>query len=250
MDDDEMDCLAEALLNNTSLEGLQVEDNNLGPQSLSYLSHVLQTNTKLTSLSLEGNNLTQGPKQLKLSHQILQEDSFTDPTTTQLYQHNGITDFAQALAANTTLMHLNLSGCNLTPQAATLLADAIDQNRHVIMVDISRNPAIPHRTLKRITQKLKQNYQQFQQERVEEFRERKFMKENYEFKRERENLRKENFEVIEAVKNDVFRLQKLKERMFFEEREKNQKEKDIMMKKLFKDAQLRAMKKKRKKKSG
>jgi hypothetical protein len=241
MDDDEMDCLTEALLDNVNLEVLQVEDNNLGPASLGFLANVLSKNSNLSSLSLEGNNLTRDKTvPITMCDTRLKEMDMYNPFYFQ--------KFADSLTSNSNLVYLNLANCNLMPKCGRILSEALEKNTSIIMVDLSRNPLLDSRDLIKIQAKLKKNFEHYKAERLEEYQERKYMRENYQSKRQKEKVLRDNNQVANRIRNKVKFEQEQKELMYMEEKEKLRREREIQIKKLDKDARIRGMKKKRKKK--
>ena len=78
------------LLSNTSLRKLELEGNNIGPESAYYFARALKVNKTLKYLDLESNNLT------------------TDGT-----DFSGVTEFFTFLPINNTLLSLNLANNGL-----------------------------------------------------------------------------------------------------------------------------------------
>lgn len=241
MDDDEMDCLAEALLNNASLEVLQVEDNNLGPPSLGFLASVLGRNTSLSSLSLEGNNLTNFSSLPAQDNERIKSSNLD-----RALSEFGM--FAKSLHGNTNLAYLNLSNCNLGRECGAMLCEMLESNQSLIMIDLTRNAELDSRDIIKIQSKLKKNFMRYKAERLTEYQERKYMRENYEHKRQKERVLMDNQNVAEKIRAKVHKEQEKKELMFMQEREKLERDRQMRIKKLDKEARIRGMKKKRKKK--
>jgi hypothetical protein len=236
MDDDEMDCLAESLRDNSGLQVLQVEDNNLSEISLGFLSYVLESNNVLNTLSLEGNDFSES--------KVLSEEQ---QLSLSFRGQDSIKLFAEALANNESLVYLNMADCNLNQEAGKHLLKAMETNKNLIMLDLERNFNLDFEDVRKIQQKLQQNFQYHKNRRLKEFQERKKMKQNIDDKTQKEEILKQEKKKVETIKASVKEIQKLKEQIFFEEQEKLKSEKEILKNKLDKDAKLRKNKRKKKK---
>jgi len=215
-DDDGVE-LAKCLITNFALEKVELEGNNLGPRCLHEISKMLSINKSLRALDFEGNNLTQTGKDVQ-----------------------GVIAVGEALKKNTTLITLNLSNCNLNRECSGALADAMEINKTVIMLELQGNPLMHFKDVLRIQESLKRNKKEYDLERMKEWQERRRAK------MEEENiilLRQQDEEgkmAIEMIHGRIDDMEKKRSRLFQERVDKEEEEKRKMIEKLEKEAKIRA----------
>lgn len=215
-DDDGVE-IAKCLVSNSVLEKIDLDGNNLGPRCLAEFAKMLKTNFSLRGLDFEGNNLTQIGKDV-----------------------SGLLHLAESLQKNTTLLSLNLANCNLDKQCSSALADALDVNKSLIMLELSGNPGLFYKDVLRIQESLKRNKAEYDKERFKEFVERKRAK------MEEDNtvlLRQQDEEgkmAVELVHQRIEDMEKKRARAFQERVDREEEEKRKMIEKLEKEAKIRA----------
>ena len=115
---DEMGSLiANALTINKGLEHCEMQGNNLQAGGVKSLGEMLLKNRTLKVLNLEMNDLTSNGK-----------------------DNSGIQALAEALRHNVVLTSLTLNSCGLGAHCSAMLADAIEDNHTLILLDIEGNP--------------------------------------------------------------------------------------------------------------
>lgn len=115
---DEMGTLvAKSLTINKGLEHLQLCGNNLQSGAVKSLGEMLLKNRTLKVLNLEMNDLTSNGK-----------------------DNSGIKSLAEALRHNVVLTSLTLNSCGLDSHCSAMLADAMEDNHTLVLLDIEGNP--------------------------------------------------------------------------------------------------------------
>ena len=104
------------LLTNKTLRKLELEGNNLGPESAYTFGRALKVNTTLKYLDIESNNLT------------------TDGT-----DFGGVTELFTFLPANKTLLSLNLANNGLDESCGDQFNHLFDHNDSLIDFDYALN---------------------------------------------------------------------------------------------------------------
>lgn len=104
--------VAENLGKNFYLERLELEGNNLGPETLTQISKLLATNESLRLIDLEGNKLIRGDDKPN---------------------YKGIEALVDALKTNETLLSLNLNGTGLDAACSRLLLEMVEHNSTLIL---------------------------------------------------------------------------------------------------------------------
>ena len=99
--------MARALLTNTSLRKLEMEGNCLGMLTARVFALALRKNKTLRYLDLESNNLTNDTE-----------------------ENGGVEEMIQALSTNTTLLSLNLANNRLDSQIGRQFVDLFDRRQH------------------------------------------------------------------------------------------------------------------------
>jgi len=217
--------IIKSLKPNTTINKLELEGNRLGVQTAVEIGDYLKKNQTLKYLDLEGNGLVDEAK-----------DS------------SGINQIAEGIKVNSRLLVLNLSYCNLDETCGRTLAAALKENQTLIQLDVRGND-LPLEVMQEITASLEKNKQKFNEERMEEWKERKQMKKEDEYMEmiditlQQEHLKKMNIlNRQEAAKKD-------KEARLEEEKLKAEYEMKRDMEKLMNNAKKRAESGKKKKKS-
>jgi hypothetical protein len=215
-DDDGVE-IAKCLCNNSVLEKVDLDGNNLGPRCLHEFSRMLIVNQKIRSIDLESNNLTQMHK-----------------------DNNGILALAEALKKNTTLLSLNLMNCNLDATCSAALADALEVNKTLIMLEIAGNPEMFYKDVRRIQESLVRNKAEYDKERFKEFVERKRAKmeeDNIILLRQEEEETKMAKELIHQRVDD---MERKRAKGFQDRLDREEEERRKMIEKLEKEAKIRA----------
>ena len=158
--------ICKCLMTNDCLERLELDGNAVGPNTLMQLAELLKTNTTLRSIDLEGNNLTMRTNFAKLKDSEKSQD---------LRNCSGIEQLAKALESNTTVLCLNLSNCELNEQCSEYLCRMMERNQTIINLDIDSNPDMNLYHVRAIQEYLKRNKKAYDDERYQEFIERKQM---------------------------------------------------------------------------
>ena len=114
--------IANALAQNQSVRVLDVSDNNLGPRGLFHLAKLLSTTEYIDTLLVRKNDLT-GKKGKRAQKEAME----------------AMNSFAAAIAANKTLVHLNISGNHLGPDLADLLLATIDKAPALTILNVENN---------------------------------------------------------------------------------------------------------------
>jgi hypothetical protein len=153
--DEEGEELIKSLMDNESLEKLELEGNALSRQTAKAIGAWLSINDSLKFLDLEGNNLY-------------------DPDL------QGISAIAQGISVNQCLISLNLSNCGLKENCGHLLAKAMQENFTIIHFDLNGNKFTLDQ-IRSIKECLIRNKEIYDEERMQEWRERKSMKKEEEY---------------------------------------------------------------------
>jgi len=159
LNDEDGQSLGLMLEENTNLQKLECEGNNLGVRAAEAIGLALAKNSSLRSLNLESNNLTASGNDQK-----------------------GIIELANSLRENCTLRVLMLSKNGITSQAGEYFVKAIEQNEMLTVVDLTGNdPSLSIEQMRRIDAAVRRNRERQSAIRRAERRER-FALYNEEFK--------------------------------------------------------------------
>ncbi len=118
------------------------------------IGEMLLKNRTLKVLNLEMNDLTSNGK-----------------------DNSGIKSLAEALRHNVVLTSLTLNSCGLGAHCSAMIADAMEDNHTLILLDIEGNPDMNIYDVRRIQDKLAENRKVYYYERQREFKERRLMQE-------------------------------------------------------------------------
>jgi hypothetical protein len=115
---------------------------------------------------LEGNNLT-----LRTNFDKSKDkDASKDNRNTQ-----GLENLAKALESNQTLLCLNLANCQLNESCGEFLCRMMERNHTIINLDLDSNPDMNLYHVRQIQEYLTRNKKAYDDERYQEFIERKQM---------------------------------------------------------------------------
>lgn len=215
-DDDGVE-IAACLNKNSVLEKIELEGNNLGPRCLHEFAKMLKSNKTLRSLDFEGNNLTQTGKDVK-----------------------GVLAIAEILKKNTTLLALNLGNCNLDNACSAGLAEALEYNKTLIMLELQGNPNMFYKDVLRIQESLKRNKAEYDQERFKEFVERKYAKMEEDNNVQLNQEDEEGKMATDLIHQRVDDMEMKRMKSFQEKIDREEEEKRKMIEKLEKEAKIRA----------
>mmetsp|Transcript_32145 Transcript_32145/g.37072 ORF Transcript_32145/g.37072 Transcript_32145/m.37072 type:complete len:296 (+) Transcript_32145:329-1216(+) len=163
--------ICDCLMDNMCLEKLELEGNNLGPKTADAIAKLITENPFIRTIDLENNDLTLSGK-----------------------EHKGLFSLAAAIAENDSIICLNLNNTGLDQKCGKALADAMEKNHSIIMLDIEGNRKndkikaneqnrpdqdgnIAYEDVIRIHKYLERNKEAYKAERFDEWRERKMAKE-------------------------------------------------------------------------
>jgi hypothetical protein len=175
--------LATFLDKNKSLLGLHLCRKMINDADSATLAHVLQVNRKLEKLELEGNQM--GPESAKVLANALKDQNKTvrfldlesNPLTGPTKQdESGIKALADMLRENRKLLVLNLDNTGLNEKCGDILVECMEINHTLINLEITHNE-LSVRQIRIIQDCLKKNKQTYDAERLREFKERKQMNE-------------------------------------------------------------------------
>lgn len=220
--------LAGMISNNSNLQKLECEGNNLGVKTAEELGKALRTNKSLRCLNLESNNLTSNGSEQK-----------------------GIIELAKGLRANNTLRVLMLCKNGINEQAGEFLAEAVENNESLTIVDLSGNDqSLSVAQLRRIDDAVQRNRQRQSAIRRAERRER-FTLYNEEFKCRQYCMQVEASR-LEIEAHEERRLNRTKARFerWAEEKMQRQADEKAKQDELIEDAHARAEANKAKGKKG
>ena len=122
---------------------------------------------------------------------------------------SGIKSIAEALRHNVVLISLNLNSTGLDKKCSAMLAEAIEDNDTLILLDIEGNPKMNIYDVRRIQDKLAENRKTYYYERQREFKERRLMQEE---KNICKNLTIEGESDVSIVQNQRVTMEKLDEK--------------------------------------
>ena len=188
--DEDLDNLAISLEKNQSLQKLELERNLITHLTLKPLSRVVRFNKKIKHLSLEGNVLT---------------DSANDCN---------FKDFCEALAENDTLLFLNLSETQIGDSSGEQILKMLDVNRTLIMINLQQND-IGFKCLRQIQDKLFKNRKLFEEERIFEFKERDFLRNEEKIVNEVKNIRIIGENMVRDIIEEVGNKHQFQEDLYF-----------------------------------
>ena len=146
--------LARMLLSNTTLRKLEMEGNCLGLQTARVMALALRKNTTLRSLDMESNNLTHDGE-----------------------ENMGVEDMIQALCTNTTLLSLNVGNNKLDEGIGRMFVDCLHQTHSLIDFEFGFNN-FRLEDIRRLQDLLRRNKAEYDQARLQEWRERKMMRDD------------------------------------------------------------------------
>lgn len=124
------------------MEHVELNGNNLEAGAAKALGEMLLKNKTLKTLNLEMNDLISNGK---------------DPS--------GIKTIAEALRHNVVLISLNLNSTGLDAECSSMLAEAIEDNHTLILLDVEGNPNMNIYDVRRIQDKLAENRKVYYYER-------------------------------------------------------------------------------------
>lgn len=218
--DEDVEELCNSLKRNKFLEKLELEYNKITSQSMKKINELLTTNESIKHMSLEGNNLCSE-----------NDDS-------------GIQTLCEALKVNQSMLFLNLSLTNLTPNCGNYIIDMLTKNKTLIMIHLQGNK-LSHDSMKKIQELLIENRKSFENERILETEERNNMfGELMNLEKIEKAIKKKKSEVNMIV-DKINQKQLWREEMFVEEIEKQDEAEMRLMKKLEKEASVRLLRKKK-----
>jgi hypothetical protein len=105
--------IADRLANNAHLERLELEGNQLGPETLVALAQLLKVNFTIRLLDLEGNNLIKGKDNVN--------------------NYKGIEELVKVLKENETILSINLNTTGLDAVASKKLRELMEENTTIIL---------------------------------------------------------------------------------------------------------------------
>lgn len=145
--------MARMLLPNKTLRKLELEGNCLGLQTAKVLAVALKKNKTLRYLDLESNNLTHDSE-----------------------ENTGVEEMIHELCKNTTLLSLNIGNNKLDESIGRMFVDCLHQNHTLIDFEFERNN-FRLEDIRRLQDLLRRNKAEYDQARLQEWRERKMMRE-------------------------------------------------------------------------
>ncbi|KRW99164.1 hypothetical protein PPERSA_07407 [Pseudocohnilembus persalinus] len=152
IDDDNGAIIIQNMMKNFVLERLEMEGNQLGPNSCKSLAELLRENQTIRSVDIENNNVTNNGRDTQ---------SFIE--------------LCRALEQNNTLLSLNLTNNNLNAECGDALERLLEKNTTLIMVDVDQNKDLNIQQVRNIQEYLRRNKRAYDDERYKEFIERKKM---------------------------------------------------------------------------
>jgi hypothetical protein len=220
LDDEDIEELMTALATNDFLEKLEIDNNALTANGLIKIAETLRVNRHLKFLSLEGNDLSKEGEEV------------------------GMSEMCNALKENDSLIYLSLAHTKLTAKSAPFLLNLMQTNKSLIMLDLNGNK-IPFEAIRFIQERLVANRKEYEKERIFEYQERQNIK-NQDI-----DLREINQEQINRgleiadIKAKVDEHQLWRERLYAEEVEKQEEFDRRLERRLEKEANVRATRKKK-----
>lgn len=146
---------------------------------------------------------------------------------------------------NDTLIYLNLNNTQLTANEGMEISRMLDVNKTLILVDVEKNPLIPHDVVRAIQDKCNRNKAHHMAERKAEWKERK------ELLYEEENItkivqaREEEIRNVKDIQTRAQELQLKREQLYVEALKSQEEARIRMEKKIEKEALQRAKGKKK-----
>ena len=135
---------------NKTIEKLEFQGNNFGKNTAKQIGELLENNDTLKYLDLEGNELL-------------------DKEFKEIF---GIVAIAEGIKKNQCLIVLNVSYCNLDDECGHILAEAMKVNKTIIDFDYRGNN-FSLEVVRDINESLKRNKNNYKNERLMEWNERK-----------------------------------------------------------------------------
>ncbi|MGQ3889503.1 hypothetical protein ACQUW5_10775 [Legionella sp. CNM-1927-20] len=129
--------LFKALLNNSTLECLNLHNNTISPDDEEILAKIIRVNKSLINLNLSGTLLSD--KGISLISEYLQTNQSlrTLNISDNRISNTGIQHFAKMLEINKSLMSVNLNGNKFDSQGAELIYLALKKNKHLTSLYLS-----------------------------------------------------------------------------------------------------------------
>lgn len=140
--DENASLIAQSLTKNKGIEHVELAGNNLQAGAAKSLGEMLLKNRYLKVLNLEMNDLISNYK-----------------------DWSGIKAIAEALRHNVVLISLNLNSTGLDKKCSAMLAEAMEKNDTLILLDIEGNPKMNIYDVRRIQDKLAENRKVYYYER-------------------------------------------------------------------------------------
>jgi Ran GTPase-activating protein (RanGAP) involved in mRNA processing and transport len=140
-----MQYLSQGLQHAKSLSKLTLDNCNIKPpaESFEIFSEGIYNSRSLKTLSLRNNRFSP-PQSTWIANLIaLNEDNPHGIKELDLSENNlgaMIAPLASVLRNNTTLLHLNLSNCNISHEGLSVLSNSLAENSCLETLDLSKNP--------------------------------------------------------------------------------------------------------------
>jgi Ran GTPase-activating protein (RanGAP) involved in mRNA processing and transport len=144
--------------NNSSLEHLNLAQNQLRDQGVVMIAGALQTNTTLKSLTLAETQMT------AVSCSILAASLLQNSTLERLniadnrVRDEGSISIAAVLKQNTTLTGLNLFGNQITEAGVVPMVEALNENSTLEKVNLASNPSLGDAVYEALERMIESNY--------------------------------------------------------------------------------------------
>ena len=146
---------------------------------------------------------------------------------------------------NDTLICLNLNNCNLTRHVGKALVQATRENSKIINLDIERNPQLDIDDVREIQKNLEENHAHYLEERKREWQERRNLKGEEVNINNIHKARMIEVDIIDGIRVGAQEQQLKREEIFLKNKDELEEERRRMEKKLEKEMQFRAQKKRR-----
>ncbi|USQ12803.1 hypothetical protein J2N86_08790 [Legionella lytica] len=137
--DDRIQSLAAALINNTTLIGIDLYDHYIGDLNLGYLTKAIEAHKKLSSLNLDKNQITELGADY-IGELIEKNDVLINLTlNNNAIGSRGAQAIARGLEVNSQLRSLHLKNTAIGDPGAQALFEALEVNTSLIFLDLSNN---------------------------------------------------------------------------------------------------------------
>jgi hypothetical protein len=220
LDDEDIEELMNSLIVNEYLEKLEIDYNNISFAGLIHVADALKLNKSLKFISLEGNDLAKGDEEA------------------------GISELCNALKVNNSVMYVSLAHTKLTAKSAPYIMSMIKENKSLIMLDLNGNK-LPLDCLRKVQEVLTANRKEYEKERMFEFEERRNIKDQDLKLREINQSVLNRDTEIDHIKKGISEKQIWREKLYDEELEKAEENERRLEKRIEKDANARATKRKK-----